>query len=145
MRQILFRGKRMDNSEWVKGSLISFDDNGRAILPSKSKAFAPRGGTCFCSNEFFLVDSDTVGQYTGLTDKNGRQIFEGDILQSTPNRIQDGSQRWKVEFLDGCFSLNLSPFLRKENISSKILLCEDSIYLYDMKVIGNVHDNPELL
>lgn len=77
MREILFRGKRIDNAEWVYGSLVSLDDKGKAILKSKSAVYMPNGKNTISSTDCYEVDPETVGQYTGFKDKNGNKFDDG--------------------------------------------------------------------
>lgn len=125
MREILFRGKRTDCEAWVEGDLIQAFRGNRlsacSIMPKDPKAYC------------WKVDPETVGQYTGLTDKNGVRIFEGDIIQSLESSVT-GLVQWFPEhsaFMVWCKSANEVGFLYE---------CADII-----KVIGNIHDNPELL
>lgn len=132
MREILFRGKRKDNGEWVYGfycpACFGFFPCSPAII---SKELMDSG--CWKPEE---VIPETVGQYTGLTDKNGKKIFEGDIVKGL---FVFGEISSVVIFKYGSFGIEwnideikvLDPFLGLRNIE-----CE---------VIGNIHDNPELL
>ena len=114
MREILFRGKRIDSGEWVYGTMYK--------IANDLNPFILTGGKSGCS---YQVDEETVGQYTGLKDKNGKRIFDGDIL-SIWNESHD-----VVVFEDGAFDL--------ENTSIPIRFANK------FEVIGNITDNPELL
>ena len=124
MREILFRGKRVDNSEWVEGYYC------RAFRWAGDKEPVP----AIQENDSFMfraIDPETVGQYTGLTDKNGNRIFEGDIIKFCTGL----KKPYIVEFDTGRFVLTRSD-AHAEIIDVCIVPCE---------VIGNIHDNPELL
>lgn len=129
MREILFRGKRVDNGEWVKG------DPAGSICGTISKIEFYDGLT---DCETVDVIPETVGQFTGLTDKNGTKIFEGDIV--TYDKEYGGKTREKgtVYWCDGAFWV--------ENVQNKEgygLL--GALVNYQLEIIGNIHDNPELL
>ena len=115
MREILFRGKRLDNGEWVCGFYAGgFSDGSHEICNINS-----------CTCERAEVYGDTVGEYTGLKDKNGKRIFEGDILSLRTGRPH------VVRFEDGAFVL--------ENTAIPVRFANK------FEVIGNIHDNPGLL
>ena len=118
MREILFRGKQRDNGEWFYGDLIHL--NHCVSIRSKD-----------CARS---VVPETVGQYTGLTDKNGKKIFEGDLIRSAETG-ETAIVQWFSEhsaFMIWCKTSNQVGFLYE---------CEKSI----IEVIGNIHDNPELI
>lgn len=137
MREILFRGKRKDIGEWAHGSLISFASGEKAILPSNSKCFAPQGCTTFCTPECHDVSPLTVGQYTGLKDKNGQWIFEGDI-------VKYGDTISVVIFNFGCFCLKCKnqDYMGRNSPAIDIIFNE---YPNGVEIIGNIHDKPEFL
>ena len=126
MREILFRGKRTDCDAWVEGDLIqAFRGN-----QLSSCSIMPNTPTAYC----WKVDPKTVGQYIGLTDKNGKKIFEGDIVEC----VSGGEQAvisWLKYF--ACFGLSFDGWC-----------CGFDDYDFspnDFKAIGNIHDNPELM
>lgn len=127
MREYLFRGKRKDNEEWVYGDLWCNPYRKRVVcIVSPINNQGTTGG-----NE---VDTETVGQYTGLTDRNGTKIFEGDILRfgddgeySNYEVVWFGN-RWEVV---GCGTNSADDL--------DLFFCEHSV------IIGNIYDNPELL
>ena len=123
MREILFRGKRLDNGEWVTGYLEYF----------YSKA-GTRKLHCFISvwgETLHTVDPATVGQFTGLEDKNGKRIFEGDV-------VRYGNRTGYVIFGNGCFCV-------QDSMTQNHPAIDIVMFQWDVTVIGNSHDNPELL
>lgn len=132
MREILFRGKRVDNDEWVEGNLFVSDTDGRTHILVGTRRFTIE----------WEVDPYTVGQYTGLKDKNGKRIFDGDIVRFAERRLggEDASVVEQVTFDEGGFCTHryfLNNWLRNG-------LCGNT-KLEGIEVIGNIHDNPELL
>lgn len=122
MREILFRGKCVDSNEWVEG--IAFPHDDRAVTMLRQH---PMGG----SLEGKEVIPETVGQYAEMYDDNAEKVFEHDVIQYRGNRMGE------VGFYDGCFCVLRNRFLPE-------LLC-DINRDYGFAVIGNIHDNPELL
>ena len=141
MREILFRGKRLQGGNWVEGYFFKSDINKRERESGKATLiFTPDCDTFItvpeCHNSFMVV-SDTVGQYTGLKDKNGKRIFEGDIAKVLQGKDKDIAY---VGFENGAFML----YPKTGNIYERTLWS----YWYndwDVEVIGNITDNPELL
>ena len=141
MREILFRGKRLDNCKWVMGFYVQHRGVAHYILDVQHGGYEDINGEFFVPRWYGVAPS-TVGQFTGLTDKNGQRIFEGDICRFREWRNGDMCWIGKVHYecqqfvisggpnkeCDVPFELRMSRFI-PENIS----------------VIGNIHDNPELL
>ena len=150
MREILFRGKSADNGEWVEGSLITFADNtGAAILKSKSKAYMPKNDTTFCTTSCFEVIPETIGQFTGLTDRNGNKIFEGDIVKTHYANAPKSDFIETVVFHNGKFcAFHENNGCKQWAIlydGTPHLRIDKSVYMNSVEVIGNIHDNPEWL
>ena len=141
MREILFRGKRLQGGNWIEGYFFKSDINKKERNSGKATLiFTPDCDTFImvpeCHNSFMVV-SDTVGQYTGLKDKNGKRIFEGDVAKVLQGKDKDIAY---VGFENGAFML----YQKTGNIYERTLWS----YWYndwDVEVIGNITDNPELL
>ena len=103
-----------------------------------------------CANDYSeilgdwaIVDSSTVGQYTGLTDKNGKKIFEGDIIKIVPDYdYSDDYSISKVYSYNGVFCVD---YHGDDFYSTALGFLDDYLFDGDFEVIGNIHDNPELL
>lgn len=128
MREILFRGKgnkKYNDGGWYYGVPIQCSDGDWQICTNCSKR---------------TVIAKTIGQYTGLTDKNGKKIFEGDVVSTDLKRPYN-----IVVFRDGCFMFNCNDGNQDYyDIMLPILQSEHTRYEYG-EVIGNIYDNPELL
>ncbi len=139
--EILFRGKRKDNGEWVEGYFIKSDDvinHGKCyILPTVSDFSYGDNGNRIRIGCFIEVDPATIGQYTGLTDRNGKKIFMGDLSYYKWARKR---VLMSVIFEAGEFRLN--PVLK---YGFKVWDIRISGEEKNLEIIGNVHDNPELL
>ena len=123
MREILFRGKQVDNGEWVQGDFVS---SGCGIAYTDYLNEHGDIGEVFCK-----VIPETVGQYTGLTDKNGNKVFEGDIVY-----VCYEGKNGAIVFKHGMYLIDGNGF------------CIDFILTdrgEELEIIGNIHDNPELL
>ena len=128
MREILFRGKRVDNGEWVEGNYVH---RTKFYGDPDDKHFILVGGEFdYDFYDAFEVDPETVGQYIGIKDRNGKKIFELDIISH-------------VKFPDEpaliCWHEN--GFAIKGLWYSTDILSRKA----DIEVVGNIHDNPELI
>lgn len=132
MREILFTGKRVDNGEWVEGFYVFVPEHYKPEMSRKSYIVSINNGF------FFEVIPETVGQYIGLTDKNGRKIFEGNIVKH--------KELPRIYMIDYNEDLMKYAFLYYHK-ELKNIYCGGFVSKTDGKsieVIGNIHDNPEL-
>lgn len=132
MREILFRGKHAISGEWIYGDLLC----------SKGNYYIHERGKPIVSYVSPMAAFGTVGEWTGLTDKNGVKIFEGDIVQYQPNYMSEPTYS-VVEYCADKY--NYPAFdLKKHDYEANGLQCahEEGI---GCEVIGNIFDNPELL
>ena len=137
MREILFRGKRIDNGEWVEGAFLNDRDGAFCICPAVSDISYGDSGNRMRIGCWYKVDHSTVGQYTGLNDKNGKRIFDGDVAKVLQGKDKDIAY---VGFENGAFML----YPKTGNIYERTLW-EYWYNDWDVEVIGNITDNPELL
>ena len=129
MREILFRGKRKDNEEWVHGDLWCNPYGKRVVcIVSPINNQGTTGG-----NE---VDAETVGQYTGMVDKNGTKIFEGDIVDFSDRSDGDNYGGVVYDADETEFGIDFG---------STYLGLGRHYHSRDIEVVSNIYDNPELL
>ena len=138
MREILFRGKRTDNGEWIYGDLMQNVDCIKIREQEKDVKHIAKS---------FEIDPETIGQFTGLTDKNGKKIWEGDIVKATvsynnafQDRVDVKTNIYEVKYHEKYCYFYLA---RKQN--NLLFDGNWSYYLKEIEVIGNIHDNSEIL
>ena len=137
MREIKFRGKRLDNGEWVYGDLLHIDGSCLIYFGCKDKTIELNIDRNYIiaveifRDEIAVVNPSTVGQYTGLKDKNGKEIWEGDIVEW--ENLMKTNMRSVIAYRDRMFC-----FVDANNEPEEIWCCS-------FTKIGNIHDNPELL
>ena len=133
MREILFRGKTY-NDKWVQGLLVQMDDRLTQIRKLGSDGIG--------YYDYSIVPS-TVGQFTGLTDKNGKKIFEGDIIKIVPD--YDYSDDYSISKVYSYNGILCVDYHGDDFDSTALGFLDDYLPDGDFEVIGNIHDNPELL
>ena len=139
MREILFKAKRKNNGEWIEGDYNHFID-GRAGIEHTHQHL----GSGIYTRVTIEVDPETVCQYTGLKDRNGKKIFEGDIVESKftkkPYPVYFGEYSYTNEYGeedDACGWYNI-----EEGKYKTALGCKTDVWA---TIIGNIYDNPELM
>mgnify|MGYP001638088600 FL=1 len=138
-REILFKAKRIDNGEWVEGQ-YAYITNPLAEDGKPIKHLICNGTNIF--ND--LIDPDTLCQYTGLTDKNGRKIWENDIVKCL--KRTEGYELYQVVWRNEFADFGVEPIKPKYGAKYPIGL-SDCVTLcgHDYRDFGNIFDNPELL
>jgi len=152
-RENLFRGKRIDNGEWVEGSYVRYGYTGEEksyVVPGYASALYA-----------FEVDPDTVGERAGIPDKIGRMIFDGDVLRATVNAkinkrtvwydgyshtdcdYEEQEVHWSVEHK--IFNSRMGFFVYGKDRRFSCPLSRSVIFNKSAIVVGNIHDNPELV
>ncbi|ELN6994128.1 hypothetical protein RZY99_000304 [Listeria monocytogenes] len=129
MREIEFRGKRIDNGEWIYGNLMQFEDSATFIFVDERKGASTLTYAHFIINNMHAIDEKTIGQYTGLKDKNSKKIFERDLCWDEHNECYG-----VVKFEEGKF------LYVWENIAEDLWEVADSIEIY-----GNIHEIPSFI
>lgn len=152
-REIKFRGRLVNSKEWTEGNLCIRVDGNYIITPDETVL-----------GKYGKVDKETVGQYTGLHDKNGKEIYEGDIVLTQPLRDRPFSQKAKSKRLRGIVQYQVlcgKNFIGEPDkikywgAEWDIEIINKKDYekyhnygwglFFECEVIGNIYDNPELL
>ena len=129
-REILFKAKRLDNSEWVEGYYLNIAKINHFICTGKIKLDGALKG--IIAPEMYAIDPDTLCQYTGLTDKNGQKIWENDIVE-----LPDENVYFKCEWEKDTARFVLN--------GDRFTVDFDDYREYEVEVIGNIFDNADLL
>ena len=120
MREIMFRGK-YGNNPWLYGSLVTKNRNNNGIQERNSSVT-------------ILVDDGSIGQYTGMNDSTGKEIYEGDIVRTSDNDDELAVVEWDDE--------DLRFTVTHGNVVNGL---GEGYYSREVEVVGNIYDNPELL
>lgn len=143
-REILFRGKRKDNGEWIEGGYAEHDGKVFIVTWVRYMPDTRDWDTAeyyennpHYNSSLIEVVPETVSQYTGLTDKNGRKIFEGDIVEVTEGSLDCDNGKGNVLFYEGLWYVDGEP--------QNSLYDLRNIGDHEIEVIGNIFDNEELL
>ena len=150
MRDITYRAKRKDNGEWIEGNLVwlkNWKDEPYECFVISHLAYLEYGEF----DDTYTVIPETVGQYTGLTDKNGKKIFEGDIVKNDwcfmcGNSVVKFGQYKPLDMGNEYQQGHLGFYLEHIHKADKRSVRKDIMYFANnCEIIGNIHDNKDLL
>ena len=130
MREIKFRGKSILTDEWFYGDLVHSPDKKRTAILVNDKD----------SYDECEVDPETVGQFTGLMDKNGAEIYEGDIVE-----WEKDNRKYVVKFWEGMFYASVEEYNEGILGGFPLHVFTQGDEGYRCEIVGNIHDNTELL
>ena len=130
MREILFRGKRTINGDWVYGDFV----HGNERKSLRDSIFVYDSETQSFND--YEINPSTLGQYTGLTDKNGKRIFEGDVVKT--DKFSEPNKQYIIKY-----DLQFGAFIGQDRYNVYFVTFDGDSG--DFEVIGNITDNPELL
>ncbi len=139
MREILFRAKRADNGGWEYGQLKSIHKGGKNyetayyILNIYGESRLAKDA----------IDPNTIGQFTGLCDKNGEKVFEGDIVRTESSTLIVKNGITKISCCGCCYDYHDYIGFYFESLNGEVDMYEE--ITKGIEVVGNIHDNPELL
>ena len=131
MKEILFRGKRIEDVEWVEGDLMKNEQGHFIVEEFESCNLYGDDGDSLFGIMWHQVDPETVGQYTGLKDKNGKKIFEGDKVKGKDNYNYCLPFNGTVGFKDGSFVIIGDIIIHYRWMD------------YSVEIIGNIHEGVE--
>jgi uncharacterized phage protein (TIGR01671 family) len=143
MRQIKFRAKRLDNGEWVNGSGLLVADN-FCVIDRDTEMYVDEkyewaGNTHFFRVAGAMCDLKTIGQFTGLYDKDGEELYEGDIIRSFDS---EGNLIFHhIEYIGASFV----AMLKDSFLTCQSTLTQDWLIEFKKTIVGNIHDNKEYL